>query len=169
MVYSTLYCFYDRFAQMQTHHPLEKDPQSLETILEARGSLQTIRLKTAQIQQAQHILTQILPAKILAHCFVGHIDQQKITLFTDNAVWATQLRYQQSDILTQFRQNTGFRGLNRVKIKISTSAAVKVKPAPKQALSLSSKVTRLLEGSAKSITNPILKKALLKLADNSRL
>lgn len=146
-----------------------EDPQILETLLETKTSLQGIRLKTAQIQQAQDILTQFLPAKILMHCFVGHIDQQKITLFTDNAVWATQLRYRQGEILTYFRQQPGFRGLHRVKIKIT---ATKARPTPtaasRQKTPLSGKIIALLEQSAKTISNPTLKKALLKFANNHK-
>lgn len=155
---------------MPDYHSPEKDPQTLETILEAQNSLQGIRLKTAQIQQAQHILTQFLSAKLLLHCSVGHIDQQKITLFADSAVWATQLRYRQGEILTYFRQQSGFRGLHRVKIKIVTPQA-KAKPAAtatRQQTTLSSKVVSLVQQSATTINNPVLKKALLKLANNHK-
>ncbi len=149
--------------QNQTNKPTS-DPRGMAAVLRNERGLKAIRLKTAQIQLAQDILTQILPTKILGHCFVGHVDDKTLTIFSDSAVWATQLRYQQGEMVSAFRQHTGFRALNRIKIKIKPPTNKPPKRL-KQAISLSSKVSRLLQSTAATIRHPSLKKALLKLAE----
>ena len=145
--------------------PLEKDPRCFNSIVQAENGLQTIRLKAAQIQLASTILSQILPTTLLAHCFVSNIDQQKLVLGTDGAVWATQLRYQQQEILDKFRLNAKFASLQTIKIKICPTVEKTAVPQH-QRLTLSSNVARLVKNTASAVTNPALKTALLKLAKN---
>lgn len=145
--------------------PLEKDPRCIDSIVKAESGLQTICLKAAQIQLANGMLSQILPRTLLVHCFVSNIDQQRLTIGADNSVWATQLRYQQQEILDKFRTNANFALLQSIKIKICPPAK-KATPPEYPQLTLSSDVARLVENTASAISNTVLKTALLKLAKN---
>ncbi len=151
---------------MQTRLSTTIDPHSIGRVLQKESSLNGIRLKSAQIQCANHILSQILDTKILAHCFVGYCDTDKILIYTNSAAWATRLRYQQGDLLRGFRKHRDFQSLSKLGVKI-LPASSRTPSKPSQKLTMTKQVAQLISHTATTIDHPYLKKALSQLAKNA--
>lgn len=119
-------------------------------------------LQRAQLLQAMTFsLRQYLPAPLAEHCWVAAPRERTLVLVTDSPAWATQLRYQQQEILKLL--NSEFRlQLNRLRIRIGAPP-----PAPRPPAAgprLSRQGAAVLEAAAASIGDPELSAALRRLA-----
>lgn len=119
-------------------------------------------LDQARLLQAMTFsLRQYLAAPLAQHCWVAAPRDRILVLVTDGPVWATQLRYQQREILKVL--NTEFRlQLNRVRIRIGPPPTPD--PAARPGPRLSAEAARVLESAAASIEDPGLSAAMRRLA-----
>lgn len=83
------------------------------------STLSKIVDKVNAIHHLQSSFEKLLPSEITAHCRLGQYDNGIITLFTDSAATATQLRFQVPQLLSQLRQDKQFAGLRSIQIKIA--------------------------------------------------
>ncbi len=149
---------------MHTSEPSKSEPNCISTVIKKDGTLTLLCKKTDLIQSANRILTQILPQPLHEHCQVANINNRVITISTDNAVWATQLRYQHQTITKALQASPNFKQIEFVKIRLSPPKTQKVKPCRTPLMSAT--VSDTINASANSVTNPQLKEALLRLAKN---
>jgi hypothetical protein len=81
------------------------------------------------IEQARAIellnkrFASLLPSEFASHCRIGHFEAGVLTLFTDNAAWATRLRYAVPTLLSNLRQEPSWAGLCSIQIKVQTYQA----------------------------------------------
>jgi hypothetical protein len=150
---------------MQTRNTQDKDPYAIDDLILHNHALQYFCLKTAQFKLANTILTQTLAHPLKNYCFVCHIDHGMISIGTNSAIWATQLRYHQHELLIAFQKEPEFHSIQRINIRISLPK--EKPPATKQrTITMSSATSQLILDTAKSIKNTELKAALQKLANN---
>lgn len=151
---------------MQTRQPLSSDPHPIEKVLQDDTLLKTLCKKAKQIQCANSILAQFLPMALHQHCSVANFQNAALVLHTDNAAWATQLRYQQASLTKAFQQNSQFTHIQTVKI------CVRIPELPTQKIHrpahMTLEVGELIKNAAASVTHPALKEALLRLSKNGK-
>lgn len=109
----------------------------------------------------QQNLAKILPEPLVSHVQVMRIDDDRISLAADSAVWASQLRYRRSAILRHMSQ-AARRPLQRLEIKISPLYAPPLVRTVRRCLS--ARAAQNLEFAAGSVNDPELAAALRRLA-----
>lgn len=110
--------FSHRFKPMQNSKN-DRDPQALDSLIDGADSrLGWIMRKAQRIQQLNNLLFDMIEPPLNMHCQVMNIEENRITISTDNASWATQLRMQQHDILNRLRFHNRWRFINQIDIKV---------------------------------------------------
>jgi hypothetical protein len=117
------------------------------------------------IQRLDQSLKFMLHDPLKQHCWAAGIEKRQLTILTDSGVWATQLRYQQQQILKGI--NTDLRlNLNKLRVRISSRHTPPPKPLSKR--HLSKKGAAYITQGAQSITDQALRETLLRLAKKAR-
>lgn len=85
---------------------------------ETNGALQQL-LEDAQLFQALlEVGQEALPANIRTHLVGVGFDKQTLVLQIDDAIWATQLRFYEPNLLSLYQTHFPHLELNRVKVKV---------------------------------------------------
>ncbi|MDZ4263878.1 MAG: DciA family protein [Pseudomonadota bacterium] len=140
-----------------------KAPKSVKQILSSKTvGMQGLLQHTQQLKQLNAQLTHLLPLPLSLHCTAAGVSQQTLTLLVESSAWATRLRLQAPSII---------RGLQSFNIKTLT---VKIQPVQKAAAAtsrsrpkMSPDTANLLNDLAETTSDPKLKSALLRLAQNT--
>jgi hypothetical protein len=120
--------------------------------------------RVQQLRLLDHSLKYYLPEPLRSHCWPAGITGNQLSLVTDSSTWATQLRYQQQQILKQINTDLGLK-LIKMRIRISARQTYKRKVWPPR--NLSQKSADSIKQGAISVPDPDLRAALLRLADKS--
>jgi predicted nucleic acid-binding Zn ribbon protein len=115
-----------------------------------------------QLRLLDHSLKFSLPEPLRSHCWPSGIHGNQLTLVTDSSTWATQLRYQQQQILKQINSDLGL-SLIKLRVRISSRQVYRKKTWP--ARKLTQKSADMIRQGALSVPDPDLRAALLKLAE----
>jgi hypothetical protein len=120
----------------------------------------------ARLQRLTRIVRELLPAPLNQHCQVANIRDQHLILIADSSVWATMLHYHAPALLQQLNQLPGLEHISNIRTRISPHyhGTSGVNPSPAM---LPESTAALIGNLADSMSNPALKKALLKLARHS--
>jgi len=125
------------------------------------------------MQKAQYIYTlnekiqSFLPAELTEHCWIINHFDDLITLGVDNAAWATQLRIHERDLIEKLRFHANLVQLKKIKYvirPIKPKYEVLSSEEPTKHAEFPKQHRPLLRAIAQAVTDPALKKALLKLA-----
>ncbi len=96
-----------------------KDPQALDTLLKApKSRLGWLLNKAKRINQLDVLLQDILDSPLNQHCQVINLEERSVVIAVDNASWATQLRYQQRDIVNRLRFHQQWAYVQKLDIKV---------------------------------------------------
>ena len=123
------------------------------------------------VRQAQRLLAmdkifkECLPENIRPHCHLAQITATELTLLVDGAAWLTHLRYLKPQLLQQLKTHPQCAYLKEIQYRIQPAQkwGEKAEPAPVMR-HLSTENKELLQSTAAMVSNPQLKKALLKLS-----
>lgn len=118
--------------------------------------------RVREIRHLDHSLKFLLPEPLRDHCWPAGISGRQLTLVTDSSTWATQLRYQQQQILKQINSDLGLK-LNKLRVRISTRRIYHKKQWPPRRLSTHN--AEMIRAGARSIPDPEVREALLRLAN----
>ena len=120
------------------------------------------RARMQQIRSLQHSLDSLLPPALRPHCQAAGIDGNELVLVVDGGAAATQLRYQQQQIIKQVNADLGLT-LRRMRLRIAPPRAPRPRtaPAPRR---LSSAAARALNEAARSMPDRALAEILERLA-----
>ncbi len=145
----------------------KKDPKNIGNLLRDHGesSLRGIVRQVQRLQVIDKILKPCLPENLRPHCHAARMTATHLTILVDSAAWLTHLRYCKQQLLQQLKKNPQCAYLQDLQFRIQPLKAVEVKtqdPAPRILLSAENK--ELLQSAAEEVSNPLLKKALLKLS-----
>ncbi|PKL94334.1 MAG: hypothetical protein CVV18_09220 [Gammaproteobacteria bacterium HGW-Gammaproteobacteria-8] len=138
-------------------------PRSIAKILEQVGSSgqMPISLKARQLADLSHRVQACLPADLAGHCHVIGLRDGCLRLATDTPAWAARLRFQAPRLVQQLRQR-GAVTLHTVQVQINPVTAPREAPARKPRMTAEN--AWLLEQTARSIKDPGLARALVRLA-----
>jgi hypothetical protein len=115
-----------------------------------------------ELRLLDHSLKYYLPEPLRSHCWPAGITGNQLTLVTDSSTWATQLRYQQQQLLKQVNTDLGLK-LIKLRVRISSRQIYRRKVWP--ARHMTQKSADLIKQGAMSVPDPDLRAALLRLAE----
>jgi hypothetical protein len=136
--------------QQAISHVLQQDSHVIDGIL----------AKLKQLHQIQNILHCYLDKKLAPHCVVANFENH-------TALWATQLRFQIPNLLTQLRQHDELAKLQEIRCKIRPKQPLPPEIEYPQQERLSLETSKILLETAKSIKHSSLKEIMEKIAQNT--
>lgn len=142
--------------------PKQKPPSNP---LSSPGSSHLERLisRAEQHRVMESLILDALPEQLAGDCRFGGYKNGEITLIVANSTQASQLRFQQRQILAKLREHEALRQAWRIRVRVGLWSAA----APRQAKGrprLSKKNARLLEEVAGHTEDQGLRTVLLRLA-----
>ncbi len=134
---------------------------------QAQGALKNL-LQDAQLFQALlDVGQESLPDDLRCHLVGVSFEQQNLILQLDEAIWATQLRFYEPNLLAIYQQHFPHLELNRVKVHILPKAAEPEKPK-REMQPPSAKAAREMQIMSEQMPSEGLKKALLSLSQRAK-
>lgn len=93
------------------------DPKSVTDVM-AQSTIQTIIQKAQQIEAANSELHKALPSRLALHCEVMNIKETELTLCVDDAMWMTQLRFEENRLLQMLQQTQRLWHIRTIRYKV---------------------------------------------------
>lgn len=118
--------------------------------------------KAEKLSRIQQSLRSELAFPLRDHLFVAACEDRCLVLFTDGPAWAARLRFQTPRILDLVRGSCGLPLVDNVRIKVSVPLTAASTPARR--LVLSESAARTLRRTADSLSDPVLRACLNRLA-----
>jgi hypothetical protein len=145
-------------SQQAIPHVLQQDSQILQTLLE----------KLKQLQQLDALLAEHLDPRLASHCQVATLENNCLIVITDNAIWATQFRFQAPTLLPKLRQHPQLYALKNISCKIRPKHNVDLPKPERPVARLSLETAAIITETAQSIPHQGLQAIMLKIASHSR-
>ena len=141
---------------------MSNKPEPVSTVCSKNNQLSRLAKRARYLSQLNYILQQVMPPQFSAHCQLANINEQTLIVHTDNASYASLLRFQ---------ANTLCKALSEHLPQPVTKLDVKVRPkdAPirthtESTISLPKDAADALEQTAEIMEEGPLKSALQRLA-----
>ena len=141
---------------------MTKRPEKIRSICQQNSVLNRLSQRSKKLEQLNYLLKQALPSQFSAHCRLANISGSTLIIHTDNASFASLIRFQSPVIIKTLSTELDI---------IITHLDVKVRPlftlnneAETRTISLSSSAANTLQQTALSIENSPLKDSLEKLS-----
>jgi hypothetical protein len=145
----------------------DRDPKALGSLLRDYGDsgLRKIVRQAQRLLAMQQILQQCLPENLQPHCHVAQATATHLTVLVDGAAWLTHLRYFKPQLLQRLKTHPQCHYVQDVHCRIQPTQWQKASPEkPPLGSQLSAENKKLLQSTAETVSNPLLKRALAKLA-----
>ena len=142
---------------------IKNTPASITEILHQSAEPGSeILKKISQIHELQSKLRNHLGLPLSEHLNVANISSDSLTLHTDNAAWASRLRFKIQSILEFSRNECRLDNLKSVRVKVilTNPPTYRSRAAP----SMSSQTANLIEDTSKLISDTDLRSSLIKLS-----
>ncbi|MDR3478526.1 MAG: DUF721 domain-containing protein [Gammaproteobacteria bacterium] len=146
--------------QQAITHVLQQDSKILGTLLN----------KLNQLAQINLILAQNLEPKLAPHCKVANFENHCLTVVTNNAIWATQFRFQIPTLQAKLLKHSDFAELRSIVCKIIPVIGQRETPALDQSRivpKLSLKTAEIILDTAQNIKHDKLRLIMRKIAKNT--
>ena len=123
--------------------------------------------KVNKMTELDTLLRAELPPLLAMHCRLANIRQGQLIIQADSPVWGTKLRFELIPLLSRLRQHPRFAGLSGIDYFVAPFALMKkadeaeIKAA---ALPLSAPIRQLLLDTANTVSNPLLRSVLERIA-----
>ncbi len=141
---------------------MPKQPKHINTICQHNKMLFKLAQHAQLIEELNHILQQTLPLQFSAHCRLANINNQTLIIHTDNASFASLIRFQVPSLCKTFSSQLQM-PISHIEIKVRPNRITS--PAAKTATILLPKTAATaLQQTAEVIDNEALKTSLEKLA-----
>jgi len=141
---------------------MTKRPENIRSICQKNSALHQLAQRTQRLEQLNYLLKQALPSQFSAHCRLANINNGTLIIHTDNASYASLIRFQAPAIIKTLS--------TELKMEIS-NLDVKVRPLymPQQTpstpkITLPSSAANALQQTALSLEDGALKESLDKLS-----
>ncbi|PHS71035.1 MAG: hypothetical protein COB23_01910 [Methylophaga sp.] len=80
-------------------------PEHIETVCSQNTHLKSLFLRARQLNQLNIILQQALPIQFVNHCHLANISEKSIIIHTDNANFASLIRFQAASLCKALSQH----------------------------------------------------------------
>ena len=95
-----------------------------------------------------------------------NFNSESLTIYTDSPAWASRLRFNIQNILHITQHKCGLPNIHSVRIQVSIQKSESLTNTRK--ISLSAKSSQMIQNTAKSISNPTLREALIRLSQHNK-
>lgn len=145
---------------------MPKKPKHINSIFQSNAILRDLTQHAQLIEKLNHALHQLLPLQFSAHCHLANIKGQTLVIHTDNASFASLIRFQVPTLCKTFSKQLKFT-IEHIDVKVRPSLS---KPSQQQSspAKLSKAAATTLKQAADSIDNAELRAALEKLTDRCK-
>lgn len=111
--------------------------KTLEQILAKakRDILPEIIAKTHELKRLQDLFYRFLSADLIDHCKLAKIEDGKLHVVVDSAVWAARLRYAIPDIVKNLKLQPEFKDIGKIQYHIDMEATAPTRKLQKNKLS----------------------------------
>ncbi|NQY27138.1 MAG: DUF721 domain-containing protein [Piscirickettsiaceae bacterium] len=141
---------------------MTKQPENIRSIFQQNSALHQLSQRSQHLEQLNYLLKQALPSQFSAHCRLANMNNGTLIIHTDNASYASLIRFQAPVIIKTLS--------TELKIEIA-HLDVKVRPIhtplqsqPTHNITLPSSAARALQQTAGSLEDGPLKDSLEKLS-----
>ena len=119
------------------------------------------------IKLIQSTISQILDPVIAQKCQVVNIRSKTLVISTENANWASRLRYQTSDLLKAVQADPRLPLVDTIRV-VTIPSCNKATATDNNRLMLSQRTSNELRKIAETTTDPELKQCLLKITKHTK-
>ncbi len=147
----------------------DKDPTPINHLLEDYGDyeLRKIVRQVERLIKMNKLLVAHLPKNLSVHCQMGQYTPTEIIVLADSAAWLMPLRYLKPELLKKLKAEPAFTHLQDIQFRIQPlQKLISSTEKPIEIRKLSKQTSALLTSTATEVTNPLLKRSLLRLAEN---
>jgi len=141
-------------------------PEKVSLVYKKNSQLYKIAQRAQELNHLNFILQQVMPPQFAAHCLLANINNQTIIIHTDNATYASLLRFQASTLCKAISEHTA-QTVTKLEVKVKPSFQG-IQPAHSPQISLTSNAADSLRQTLESLEDGPLKTALQKLAQRSK-
>jgi len=140
--------------------------ERVNTIYKNNSQLKQLSQRVQLLDKLNLTLQQAMPPEFAKHCRLANINENTVIIHTDNASYASLLRFQ-SQALCQVLSQHLPQIINKLEVKVRTEFSP-VKPESSLSLSLPSETASTLQQMSEDMEEGTLKVALQKLAKRQR-
>lgn len=141
---------------------MSKKPKHINSICQSNALLHKLTQHVQLIEQLNHTMHQVLPLQFSAHCHLANIKDQTLVIHTDNASFASLIRFQVPTLCKTFSEQLELT-IEHIDVKVRPSLLKPSQQQPSPA-ELPKTAATTLKQAADSIDNAQLSSALEKLA-----
>lgn len=127
----------------------------------AKEGLKKIKKTVQELIKIEKIMLEMLPRELVPYCKVQCLENDKLILTADSAVWATRLRLISANLLNSLQ--SFFPAIKKIHIAVRPVQQKKSKPA-KKIQRVSTENAKIVSYAAKFVKNEKLKDSLVKLS-----
>lgn len=121
--------------------------------------------RSRQLEQLNKVLAALLPEDLAQNCHAGSFNKGCLLITTNDAVWASQLRYLIPELRDKLRSEAKLYQLTSIKIKVMLAQEEYKKVKKQQGPVLSDKAKADIISESAHCSYLPLKKALIRLAE----
>jgi hypothetical protein len=137
-------------------------PEKVSLVYKQNSQLYKIAQRAQKLNHLNYIVQQVMPPQFSAHCLLANINNQTIVIHTDNASYASLLRFQASTLCKVISEHTS-QNVTKLEVKVKPSFQA-IQPINPRHISLPSNAADSLTQTADNMDDGPLKTALQKLA-----
>lgn len=137
-------------------------PEKVSLVCKQNSQLHNIAQRAQKLNHLNFILQQIMPPQFSAHCQLANISNQTIIIHTDNASYASLLRFQAKTLCKAVSEHTS-QNVTKLEVKVKPSFQA-IQPSNTNPISLPTNAATSLSQTADGLEDGPLKTSLQKLA-----
>lgn len=144
-------------------------PSVKQVMISSHPVLLKMKQTMDKYQQVLAIVRSVLPENLASQCLGCVVNQSQLTIYSHSAVWVSQLRFYQPDILKAVNFTHSGYEVNSVKFRVMvTQTGASQATTSTRNIVPSDSTIDLIEDSAKHLTDPQLGAKLKRLAQTLR-
>jgi hypothetical protein len=141
---------------------MSKKPERVSQIYKQDSHMKWLAARARQLDKLNIILQKSLPLQFSNHCHLANVTADRIIVHTDNASYASLLRFQAPVVCTALSAYLP-EPVNKLEVKVRPKQSL-IEQTDHAAVHVSTKTAALLKNTAATIEDGPLKTALNKLA-----
>lgn len=141
---------------------MTRQPERIDSVCQQNSMLHKLSQRARFLAELNHILQQTLPTQFSAHCRLANISDETLIIHTDNASYASLIRFQ-APVLCKTLSTELNVIIKKIEVKVRPFY-IPLQNGHSSAISLPRTAAISLQQTALSIDNEPLKTALEKLA-----
>ncbi len=142
---------------------MTKQPEQINAICRQNSLLFKLTQRAQFLEQLNLIFQHILPTEFSAHCQLANIENETVIIHTDNAAYASLIRFQAPNLCKTLSKELET-NIKAISVKVKPSYRPHQNKQSSHTLSLSKSSASMIKQTADDIEDGPLKLALEKLA-----